>query len=378
MPIDGGASRRLTYDRGRIGGLAWTPDSKQLIFGSSRSGQRKLWRIEPAVKRPIPVQVAPDQPGVGFPSFSRVGGGAPVRLAFQKAAGDSNIRRTEISRTGDRLSIGESVLIEPSTYSEWEPAYSPDGSRIAFQSNRSGESEVWITEADGSAPRSIGQGLAGDLSWSPDGSLIASNCLVRNPDDDEEDICVQSVKGGPVRRVVSSPKVETLPLWSRDGEWLYFSADYSNRFEIYKVPAVGGKARQVTFQGGVGGLETPDGRHIFFFKGLGGPGQQAPRQLWRMPTGGGPEEVVLEGVYPFFLSVEKEGIYFLRLDEPRKGQDTLFLWRYGPAPPVAIGPLPHRPSRVPTGLPVSPDGKYFLTMHQEVVGADLMIIDDFR
>jgi hypothetical protein len=97
-----------------------------------------------------------------------------------------------------------------------------------------------------------------------------------------------------------------------------------------------------------------------------------------MPSDGGPEKVVLEGVHPFFLSVEKEGVYFLRLDHPAKDEDTLFLWRYGPDPPFAIGPLPHRPRRAPTGLPVSPDGRYFLTMHQDVIGVDLMIVDDFR
>jgi Tol biopolymer transport system component/DNA-binding winged helix-turn-helix (wHTH) protein len=378
MPIAGGNSRRLTYDRAGIAGLAWTPDSKQLVFASSRSGQAKLWRIEPAAVRPAPALVAADQMGVALPSFSQVGGGAPVRLAFQKAAGNSDIRRTEIRRAGGRLSIGESILIAPSTYGEGEPCYSPDGSKIAFQSNRSGNEELWISEADGSMPRSLGAGVRGDLSWSPDGAFLAGNCPLALPDDDGDDVCVQSVKGGPVRKVVSSPKIEGLALWSRDGQWLYFTADYSGRAEIYKVPAAGGQATQLTFHSGWGGFETPDGSHIYFFKDIGGPGHQGNRSMWSMPSGGGPEKVVLEGVDPFFLTVHREGVYFLRRDEPRKDQDTLFLWRYGPGPPLEIGPLKHRPKRAPTGLPVSPDGRYFLTMHQDVVGVDLMIIDDFR
>jgi hypothetical protein len=220
--------------------------------------------------------------------------------------------------------------------------------------------------------------LRGDLSWSPDGAFLAGNCPLALPDDDGDDVCIQSVKGGPVRKVVSSPKIEGLALWSRDGQWLYFTADYSGRAEIYKVPATGGQARQITFDSGWGGFETPDGSHIYFFKDIGGPGHQGNRSMWSMPSDGGPEKVVLEGVHPFFLTVHREGVYFLRRDEPRRDQDALFLWRYGPDPPLVIGTLPHRPRRAPTGLPVSPDGRYFLTMHQDVIGVDLMMIDNFR
>lgn len=378
MPIAGGESRRLTHDKAPVAGVAWTPDSKQVIFASQRTKLSKLWRIEPAAKRPIPVPVAADQVGVFSPSLSRVPGGTPVRLAFHKSASNTDIRRTEIRRSGGRLSMGESVLISPSTQADYKPCYSPDGSKIAFISDRSGEREVWITEADGSAPRSLGPALGADLSWSPDGGFLAAPCTSELPGSVERDICIQPVKGGPAKRVVSTPKEEFLPLWSQDSKSLYFTADYSGRLEIYKVTVTSGLVRQITFHGGTGGLETPDGGDIFFFKDLGGPGDHRPHSMWKVPSDGGPEQVVLEGVYPYFLSVLRDGLYFLRLDHPSKNQDTLFLWRYGSEPPVAIAPLPHRPRRGTSGLPVSPDGRYFLTMHQDVIGVDLMIIDNFR
>jgi TolB protein len=56
-------------------------------------------------------------------------------------------------------------------YPEFDPSWSPDGTEIAFRSERSGEPEIWIMNADGTGQRRLTDGLS--PAWSPDGSLIA-------------------------------------------------------------------------------------------------------------------------------------------------------------------------------------------------------------
>ena len=52
---------------------------------------------------------------------------------------------------------------------------------------------------------------------------------------------------------------DILPIWSRDGNWIYFSSNRTGRIEVWKVPAGGGNAVQVTRNGGLYGVESPDG-----------------------------------------------------------------------------------------------------------------------
>ena len=57
--------------------------------------------------------------------------------------------------------------------SDLNPAWSPDGKSIAFTSNRSGQFEIYVTEIDGSTVSPVSQNGAREYSWSPDGDKIA-------------------------------------------------------------------------------------------------------------------------------------------------------------------------------------------------------------
>src|SRR5438093_13225335 len=68
---------------------------------------------------------------------------------------------------------------------DFDPSWSPDGTQIAFRSERSGQPEVWVMNADGTGQRQLAAGLS--PAWSPDGSLIAfsgrAGLSVIRPDD---------------------------------------------------------------------------------------------------------------------------------------------------------------------------------------------------
>ena len=72
------------------------------------------------------------------------------------------------------------------------------------------------------------------------------------------DIFVISAEGGRPRRLTEEPAEEIAPSWSRDGRWIYFESNRSGSTQIWKMPAVGGEARQVTKGGGSVAYESMD------------------------------------------------------------------------------------------------------------------------
>jgi Tol biopolymer transport system component len=110
-----------------------------------------------------------------------------------------------------------------------EPAWSPDGSKIAFVSTRDsavGRSDVYVMNADGSGQTRltfgglVGGGLGGNPAWSPDGTRIAF--------DDTSNVYVMNANGSAVTNFfLMSPNPELLsmnyPAWSPDGSKIAFS-----------------------------------------------------------------------------------------------------------------------------------------------------------
>ncbi len=73
------------------------------------------------------------------------------------------------------------------------------------------------------------------------------------------DIYVISAEGGQPRRLTTDPAEDTVPSWSRDGNWIYFSSKRGGSPQIWRMPAASGHVIQVTSQGGVDSMESPDG-----------------------------------------------------------------------------------------------------------------------
>ena len=121
--------------------------------------------------------------------------------------------------------------------------------------------------------------VTGTPRWSPNGQQSAFDSGVGG----NADIFVVDAQGGSPHRLTSEPSIDVVPSWSRDGHSIYFASNRSGSGQVWKMPSVGGPAVQVTQHGGFAAFESPDGKFLYYAKGLTVPG------LWRIHTQGGEE-----------------------------------------------------------------------------------------
>src|SRR5207249_805556 len=159
------------------------------------------------------------------------------RLVYLRYRSNKNIWRRDLNAL---IPVGASERFIYSTRMESGPQFSPDGSRIAFESTRSGAYEVWMCRSDGTGVVQLTHfnSSTGTPRWSPDGQQIAFDS--RAPGN--ADIFVVDSQGGSPRRLTSEPSSEVVPSWSRDGRWIYFASDRTGRHEVWKMPSTGGSS----------------------------------------------------------------------------------------------------------------------------------------
>jgi Tol biopolymer transport system component len=135
-----GNLERLTFDGREIGGLAWSPGGRTLVLSSARGGRLELWRIAAkGSSKPVRLTVAGDNPvDLAISRQTR-------RLVYHHGVGGMDIWRVALK--GNQS--GEATNFLASTRLQGHPKYSPDGQRVAFESNRSGNEEIWTCNADG-------------------------------------------------------------------------------------------------------------------------------------------------------------------------------------------------------------------------------------
>jgi dipeptidyl aminopeptidase/acylaminoacyl peptidase len=249
------------------------------------------------------------------------------------------------------------------------PQFSPDGSKIAFESTRSGAYEIWMCRGDGSGVVQLTdfKSSTGTPRWSPDGQRIAFDS--RAPGN--ADIFVVDSDGGSPRRLTSDSSSEVVPSWSHDGRWIYFASDRTGKHEVWKMPSAGGPAVQMTHRGGFAAFESSDGKFLYYAKGMTLPG------LWRMATDGGEEvEVVrsLEAGYWGYWAVVDKGIYYL----DTTAKPAIAFLDFGTRRVTRVFDIENRPARQAPGLAVSSDKQTILYTQLDTLSRDIMLVENFR
>jgi len=150
------------------------------------------------------------------------------------------------------LQVADSDGYNPNTIftSDWpimSPAWSPDGSRIAYVSFESQRPEIFIQEVAGGTRFSAAgpTRLNSAPSWSPDGQRLA---LTRS-ENGNPDIYILDLASDNLTRLTDYSSIDTEPVWMPDGESLVFTSDRTGGPQLYKVSASGGEPQRLTFEG---------------------------------------------------------------------------------------------------------------------------------
>jgi Tol biopolymer transport system component len=370
----GGETRRLTNWNAAIEGLSWTPDGREIVYSLDEPTANRLWRIP--VNSGTPARGSPiaDVPTAATnPSISKPMPGQPARLAFQTMARDVDLQLVDLDAPllHDTL---ESRPIVNSTRVEGSARFSRDGTRIAFASFRSGGPEVWIAERDGSGVRQITTlGATGVLigEWSPDGTRIAFEAAMAG----NSDVYIVGADGGHLRRLTAEPSIEGVPMWSRNGQWIYFASTRAGAIpDIWRVSPEGGEPIRVTSKGGFEPRESTDGQYLFYLDRHPG-GAPIQGRLMRVPVDGGHEEPVLERVRPFLWAVTDTRIVFVTREA---AFDAIDAYRFSDRHITRAGRLAFRIPGIYTHMTVSRDGRWMLATKMERFDSDLMRLDNFR
>lgn len=352
VPVSGGAPRQWTSDSRMVTGVDWSAEG--LLAGSSRGGSYRIWRMAPG-KEPSPTGIYGEFP-IQF-TYSR----RQARLVYSLIQNDPNVWR---------LSFGPPVAwkrIAASSGQDASPQYSPDGKRIAFRSDRTGDEQIWVCDAEGGNPVQVtsGKGRPSVPRWSPDGRRLVFNDAATT-----EMFIAEEDGGSWTVRPFGARGVH--PVFSPDGRVIYAAAAGA----ILRYPAAGGAAGIVTPVRALSLDVSPDGRYVYFVR------EPADTTLSRVDVSTGEVERVLSGLVPYCTScwaLDERGIYYLGV-RPKapvlqsvfhldwKGRSPRLVADYPePILPIGIGPFS-----------LSPDRRSMLVVRLDPSNADVMRADGFR
>ena len=352
----GGKPRQITDDDVRIYGLDWNADSRSLFFTSFRgNNQLNLWRIS-AEEKAVPQMISTGSQNLQDLAISPDG----KTIAYVEETADANI--WEI--TSDNA---PRPLIR-STRAEHSQQFSPDGKQIVFVSDRTGNYEIWISDADGKNQRQLTETKesAGSPRFSPDGKFIAYDTQTAGT----SDIYIVSVNGGTPRRLTENAKSNSLPAWSADGSSIFFLSNRSGSEQIWKMPVVGGEIVQITKQGAFEMFAAPDGKTIIYSKGGGKSG------LWSVEINGNNEQPIPElseaGAWRSW-SVAANGVYYTAFSAQPYLHIKFYDFATGKTREKAA--VDKLPLNYYANLSASPDGKKILYARQDQSASSIVLAE---
>ncbi len=223
VPATGGEARRLTEHPLNDSNVSWSPDSRQIYFNTGQFWDNSVAAVD--VSTGEITRVGPGGSGQLSPA------GSMFAFTGNSLPDDDDQSNSDIYVMS--ASGGERSLMTPNTvgFRDVEPVWSPDGTKLAFISDRNGFNNLGVID-------------------------VATG--------EETILLVEDVE-------------HSDPQWSPDGQWITFTKNLDYQYHIFRIPADGGEAEQLTERGGVNGGSRatgqtrgmhkwhPDGERIVYY-----------------------------------------------------------------------------------------------------------------
>jgi Tol biopolymer transport system component len=234
-------------------------------------GPNGLWLVNPNVAGRIRI------PGTSAATHTPAWSPDGTKLAFQDAnGGDFDI----FVMNGDGSGRQELTF---SRAFDGDPMWSPDGTRLTFESTRNGNSDVFVIGADGSDETRITTNAAfdGDPSFSADGRRI----VFTSERDGNKEIYIMNADGSGQKRLTSSPGIDADPAWSPEGSKIAFESERNGNLDVYTMNPDGSSQTRVTNFPALDALPawSPDGSKIVYASDRAG---RDNRDIWTMNADG--------------------------------------------------------------------------------------------
>jgi Tol biopolymer transport system component/DNA-binding winged helix-turn-helix (wHTH) protein len=353
------APQQLTADAKQISGHDWLADGSGIVFASDRGGEFRLWRMRVN--------------GEKNPQAIGIYGEFPIELSLARKSSLLAYSVQQQDRNIWRLDLKEKrwTRVIASSAQDASPQYSPAGDKICFRSDRTGEEQLWVSDADGNHQIQITKGTLYPSvgHWSPDGRRIAFN----NARTGELMFASSGTDGSWAVRGTGITGIH--PVFSADGQWVFAGTSSS----IIKLPAdngAGGAAAELVKTRGISLAVSIDGKWLYFMRDAN------DSVLWRARTDTGEFAKALDGVLPNCTScwaLDPNGIYYLGSDKQSfdtqvvyfhdfaAGRDREILKYPEPLAPVGSGPFS-----------LSPDLRSLLCVRVDPSNSDIMRVETFR
>jgi TolB protein len=188
-------------------------------------------------------------------------GAFETRVAYVTAQGPLKARRYTLWVADSDGYNAQAMLNSPEPI--LSPAWSPDGTRLAYSSLEDrGHQVVFIQEVASGRREKVAahHGINGAPAWSPDGRFLA----VSMSKDGNPEIYVLDLVTKKERRLTRHWAIDTEPAWTPDGQSIIFTSDRGGGPQLYEIPARGGNAKRLTFEGGYNARASvsPDGKLV--------------------------------------------------------------------------------------------------------------------
>ena len=344
----------------------WSSSGRFIYFSSYRGGGINIWRVA----------MSTEGTPAGAPQQLTNGAGQDVeiaisrkasRLAFSILRQNADIWRLPVSPATGKPA-GAPIEVITTTREDSRGVWSPDSKTIAFNSDRTGEMNIWLHSIESAQTRQLTKGSGGDFqaNWSPDGKRIAFFSSRAGT----ADIWCVEVESGELKRLTKSDSVDVNPFFSPDGEMIAYNSDQSGRPEVWVMNADGSDARQLAGVGLVG--------HFMQWQ----PGGDA--LIFRCPGGGRPVtmKVRLDGSDPEVMPEVAGGAHMSYSPDHSRimdviGHKTLWVSPLNGGKPEKVFEFDDPDVRI--DYPVwSPDGRWVLFDRFRPQGGDIWMMENFE